>query len=227
MPEDGIPHRRERAARAFARPRRGAPAGPSRIGPKRARPLPERQLVRRADRSARAALHDQPASAAPRAWPSSRYRYGSRAAARPAPRLDPDGCRHMLGPVIGISDAVHASAQGTVDESALYQRMAAVPERIRRRHSATGARTPANARAGGRCMTSGVGADGEAALGGHSGALRLARRPPGAAPEPSRVGAGPEAEARRDEECDVGAHAGRDAGAPRAGGRSGAGPCWR
>ena len=40
---------------------------------------------------------------------------------------------------------------------------------------------------------------------------------------PRRCGA----EARRDEECDVGAHAGRDAGAPRAGGRSGAGPCWR
>ena len=56
MPEYGIPrctpHRRERAARAFARPPRGAPAGPSRTSPKRARPLPERLLVRRADRSA-------------------------------------------------------------------------------------------------------------------------------------------------------------------------------
>ena len=218
MPEDGIPrctpHRRERAARAFALPRRGAPAGPSRIGPKRARPLPERQLVRRADRSAPAALHDQPASAAPCAWPSSRYRYGSPAAARPAPRLDPDGCRDMLGPVIGISDAVHASAQGTVMHRHSI-RDGRGPGTDSAAAFATGARTPANARAGGRCMTSGVGADGEAAPGGHPGALRLARRPPGAAREPGRVGAG--LEARRDEECDIGAHAGR----------SGAGPCWR
>ena len=37
-----------------------------------------------------AVLHDQPASAAPCAWPSSRYRFGSPVAARPAPRPDPD-----------------------------------------------------------------------------------------------------------------------------------------
>ena len=96
-------------------PARVEPLPPARLelAPSAPRPLPERQRVRRADRSAHAALHDQPASATPCAWPSSRYRYGSPAAARPAPRLDPDGCRDMLGPVIGISDAVHASAQGT------------------------------------------------------------------------------------------------------------------
>ena len=49
----------------------------------------------------------------------------------------------------------------------------------------------------------GVGADGEAAPGGDPGALRLARRPPGAAREPGCVGAGPEA--RRDEGRDAGA----------------------
>ena len=59
----------------------------------------------------------------------------------------------------------------------------------------------------------GVGADGEAAPGRHPGALRLARGPPGAAREPGRGRAGPEA--RRDEGRDAGADAGRDAGAPR------------
>ena len=152
-PEDCVPrctpHRRERAARAFARPRRGAPAGPSRIGPKRARPLPERQLVRRADRSAPPALHDQPASAAPCAWPSSRYRYGSPAAARPAPRPDPDGCRDMLGPVIALGDAVRASVSRHGNESALYRKMAVVPERMRRRHPATYRRAGCDACRGG------------------------------------------------------------------------------
>ena len=57
----------------------------------------------------------------------------------------------------------------------------------------------------------GVGADGEAAPGGAPGALRLAGRPPGAAGEPGRVGAG--AEARRHEGRDAGPDAGRGAGA--------------
>ena len=55
-----------------------------------------------------------------------------------------------------------------------------------------------------------VGADGEAAPRGDPGALRLARRPPGAAREPGRGGAGPEA--RRD----AGRDAGPDAGGARA-----------
>ena len=118
------PHRRERAARAFDRPRRGAPAGPSRIGPKRARQLPERQLVRRADRSAPSTLHDQPASAAPCAWPSPQCRFGSPAAARPAPRPDPHGEGRDAGGDAGaprpsrsgvpIASAHHPFADATV-----------------------------------------------------------------------------------------------------------------
>ena len=57
-----------------------------------------------------------------------------------------------------------------------------------------------------------VRADGEAAPGGDPGALRLARRPPGAPREPGRGGAGPEA--RRDEGRDAGPDAGGGAGAP-------------
>ena len=56
----------------------------------------------------------------------------------------------------------------------------------------------------------GVGADGEAAPGRHPSAVRLACRPPGAAGESGRGGAG--TEARGDQGCDAGADAGRDAG---------------
>ena len=52
-------------------------------------------------------------------------------------------------------------------------------------------------------------------LAGDPGALRLARRPPGAAREPGRVSAGPEA--RRHEGLDAGPDAGRHPGAPRTG----------
>ena len=56
-----------------------------------------------------------------------------------------------------------------------------------------------------------VGAHRQAAPGGHPHARRLARRQPGPAGEPGRVGAG--AEARRDEGRDAGPDAGRGAGA--------------
>ena len=70
-------------ARVEALPPAGLELAPSAPGSSR------RQLVRRADRSAPSALHDQPASAAPCAWPGPRCRFGSPAAARPPPRPDP------------------------------------------------------------------------------------------------------------------------------------------
>ena len=60
---------------------------------------------------------------------------------------------------------------------------------------------------------SGFGADGQAAPGRHPGAVRLARRPPGAAGESGRGGSG--TEARGDQGGDAGADAGRDAVAAR------------
>ncbi len=60
---------------------------------------------------------------------------------------------------------------------------------------------------------SGVGPDGQTSPGRHPGAVRLARRPPGAAGESGRGGAG--TEARGDQGGDAGVDAGRDAVAAR------------